>query len=75
MVWKLSNFTSIKFPKGVMAGAEALITRLLFEAFNKGCPCQKHNFIYRSLHCLGMLMSPDIGRNSHFLKCRIEFYV
>ena len=30
---------------------------------------------YRSLCCLGMLMSPDIGRNSHFLKCRIEFYV
>ena len=58
-----------------MAGAGALITSLLFEAFNKGCPCQIHKFKYRSLHCLGMLMSPDIERNSHFLKCRIEFYV
>ena len=58
-----------------MAGAEALITILLFEAFNKCCPCQKHTFKYRSLHCLGMLMSPDIGRNSHFLKWPIEFYL
>ena len=58
-----------------MAGAGALITGLLFEAFNKDCPCRKRNFKYHSLHCLGMLMSPDIGQNSHFLKCRIEFYV
>ena len=58
-----------------MAGAGALITSLLFEAFNEGCPCRKRKFKHRSLHCIGMLMSPDIGRNNHFLKCRIEFYV
>ena len=56
-----------------MVGAGALITSLLFEAFNEGCPCRKRKFKYRSLHCLGMLMSPDIGLNNHFLKCRIEF--
>ena len=43
-------------------GDGALITSLLFEDFNKGCPCRKHKFKYCSLHCLDMLMRPDIGQ-------------